>query len=326
MTAGIGWPDIVDAWNGIAPVVKPMYCEELDGDALPSTAGRVLLAREHKQHSGSFRARSAVWFLRARRAAGELPAAGIAVAAGTESAAAAWAWAAHRENVAATVFVPPSLDTVRMLPDGPVTVQVVPDGDAVAHRDAYAREVGALTPNPADPLLAAGAGTWVLGVNCVVWGLATVMIPVVDGTDDGLLLGTVTAAHHYGIKTVLVAASGTAIPTAAQQVLAGDAAELAGMASDGHRISMELVTVSVGDAAAAEQMLRRRGRIVNAEGALPWAALVAPNEQPRCYYRPAPGESVAALLAGPPADSARPDRVNPLRLQPRPARSTDAGL
>ncbi|WP_280385293.1 pyridoxal-phosphate dependent enzyme [Nocardia wallacei] len=228
-------PHIIDAWAGIEDAIRPLSCEDIDAAALPrSVPGRVVLAREHKQHSGSVRARGALWFVRAKREAGALPAVGIAVAAGTESAAAAWAWAARSENVSATLFVP-RLDaaTVRELRGGPVTVEVVTDGDPAACRDTFAREVGAMTASPEDPLLAAGAGTWVLAMTSLVWDLATVMIPAVDDADEGLLLGTVAAAHHYGIKTVVVAVDGTPIPAAAQQVLSG--AEFPGMVPDGHR-------------------------------------------------------------------------------------------
>ncbi|MBF6171081.1 pyridoxal-phosphate dependent enzyme [Nocardia blacklockiae] len=322
-TGGIGWqPHIVDAWTGIADTIRPVHFEDVDPAALPrSVTGRVVLVREHKQHSGSVHARGALWFLRATRAAGELPAAGVAIAARTESVAAAWAWAARIENAPVALFVPAlPAPTVGWLRGGPVTVEVVVDGDPIACRDAYAREVGALVPGPGDPLLAAGSGTWVTGINSLVWRLATVMVPVLDGADGGgLLLGTVTAAHRFGIKTVLVAVEGAAIPVAVQRVLSGDSTEFPGMVSDGHRVSLELVTVPESAVEDAVRMLRQRGRAVTAEGAQAWAAVTTTIEQPRSCYRPAPAESVAVLLAGPPAEADTAERVNPYRLQPKSA-------
>lgn len=325
MTGGdLGWhPPVVEAWNGIVDAIRPMSCEDVDRSALPPLVpGRVVLAREHKQHSGSVHARGALWYLRATQAADGLPAVGIAIAAQTESAAAAWAWAARVQNITARLFVPPlPAPTMGFLRGGPVTVEVVTASDPAASRDAYAREVGAVVPGPEDPLLAAGAGTWVMEVNGLVWRLATVMIPVVDGPDDGLVLGTVTTAHRYGIKTVLVRAGDTAIPVAAQHLLSS---ETSGMMPDGHRVSLELVTVSATDLEEAVRMLRQRGRVVTAEGALAWAALTTSSEQPRHYYRPAPAESVAVLLAGPPDAADRPDTVNPFRLQPKQPAFPDA--
>jgi|GEM_PF-4732557 len=320
------YPEVIEAWNRIAGVVKTLYHEDIDAAALPGwSGGRVVLAREHKQASGSYRARGALWYLRATRTAGALPAAGIAVAAGTHAQAAAWAWAAATENVPAILFVPPlPTSTLRTLRGGRVTVEVVRAGDPVACRDAHASHTHALRPMSEDRLLAAGAGTWVLNINTVMWNVATVLIPVRPVDDDGLLAGTVAVAHKFGIKVVLVATDGTPIPTAAQQLLSGTA-ESPGTVAHRRGVSLELVTVSAEDIGTAAQMLQRRGRVVTEEGALPLAALTSPTQDPRRCYRPEKGEPVAVLLAGPPSEADTPDRPNPYRRQPKSPGSANTG-
>lgn len=303
------------AWGRVSDVVRPLTHEDFDVAALPGWGGdRVVLAGEHKQAAGSFRVRGAVSWLRAVRSEGAVPAAGIAVTAVTEASAAAWVWAASVEEVPATVFVPPPLAAAaRRLTCGAVSVEVG-DGDPGARRDAHAVATGALQAYRHDRLLAAGAGTWVLDLHACMWDVATVLIPVRPVDDDGLLAGTVSAAHRYGIKVVLVALPGTPIPGPARETLAG--ARFPGTPAAGRGVRLELVRVSAADVEAAAAMLRQRGRVVTEEGALPLAALTSPSQEPRRCYRPGRGEPVAVLLAGSPSIADQPDLTNPFRLQP----------
>ncbi|MGF6881742.1 threonine dehydratase [Nocardia sp. GP40] len=298
----ISWhPDIVNAWHNIAGDIAPLCSTELNTAALPSTIGaRVVLAHEEHQHAGSFRARGALSYLRAMRKAGALPREGIAVAADCVPMAAAWAWAAKTARTPAMLVASPvPAAALRPMCGDGVTVKVVTDGDPGAWRDAYARAVRALVPDPDDPLIAAAAGTWVRDIYRLTPSLSTVIIA---GGTDGLLLGTVATAHHHGLKTVLVTSQEEPIPLAAQQVLA-DERRFPGMASDGRGVRLESVKVAAADVAAAARMLRRRGLVVNEEAAMALAALMTPVQEPGRCYRPQSHESIAVLLSGPPSPS-----------------------
>lgn len=241
----ISWEHVVNASRGIVEDIAPLHHSDLATAALPSTIGsRVVLVQEHDVTTAPS-ARGALWYLRMRRAVGELPREGIAVATDSESAAAAWAWAAKRTRPPAMLFVSSiHAAAVRALRGDGVTVEVVTEGEAVARRGEYARAVKALVPSPEDPLIAAGAGTW---VRDILTGLGNLDTVIIAGGGDGLLLGTVAAAHRHGIKTVLVTTEDTPIPTAAQQVLAGEA--LPGMASYGRPVQLDTVTVAASDIA-----------------------------------------------------------------------------
>ena len=312
-TGEIGWPHIATAWNQIVGDIKPISYESLDTEAV---GRRVMLAREHRQHSGSYRARSALWYLRAKRNAGRLPSGGIAVAAPTESSAAAWAWAAKIEHVPAVLFVPPlPTTTLELLHDGPVTVRVDRNIHASCEAHVLAHVGTVLGPDPHDPVIAAATGTWMLSTHSLLCDLATVVIPA---GNPALELGTLVAARQYRINTVIVSVEGrTTISAAAQHILAGGS-DLPGTAEDEGRVRLDAVTVTVDDVAAAQYMLRRRGVVVNAEGAAPVAALTAPAWGATRYYRPDEHEVTAALLAGPPADAAAADPSDVSRLLPRP--------
>ncbi|WP_051194424.1 pyridoxal-phosphate dependent enzyme [Nocardia jiangxiensis] len=301
---------VLMAWGRVCYGVRPLATEDLDVAALPGWGGgRVVLAREHKQGGGSFRARGALSAVRVLRYEGALTSAGIAVAAETEASAAAWAWAASIEDVPATVFVPPlPPPALERLGKG----VVVRDGDRVERCEAYALATGALRPDGGE--LAAGACTWVLDLHARTGDVATVLIPVPLVDEDGLLLGTIIAAYEHGIKVVLVAMAGAPIPDAVREVLSGG--WFPGIPRDRPRVRLELVTVTVAELRTAAEMLRWRGRIVTEEGALPLAALMTTCQEPRRCYRPGRGEPVAVLLAGPPSEADRPDRANPFRLQP----------
>lgn len=149
-----------------------MSCESLDTAAVQ---GRVVLAGWGLE--GSL-ARGPLWYLRAARAAGRVPGEGIVVAAHTASAAEAWAWAARIENVPTLLVVPPlPARTLQALAGGPVRGQVETTGDLDAACEAFASAGMVARPDPLDPLLAAGAGTWVLAVHSLIRELSTVLIP-----------------------------------------------------------------------------------------------------------------------------------------------------
>ncbi|MGF6881743.1 threonine dehydratase [Nocardia sp. GP40] len=304
MTDGIGWhPHVVDAWNGIASVIRPLYHSDLASLTPSSTIGcRVVLARELDQWTGSYRARGAVWYLRSRRKTVGLPGEGIAVVAYTESAATAWCWAAQQVGVRARLFVPPFPDGVlEALRGHRVTVQAVAVGDAITECAAYADTVGALQVDPTDQMIAAGAGTWVRCINSLVRGLDTVIIAA---EDDALVTGTVAAANYHRIKTVLATAHGTPIPAAVQQLSSiTEPTAFPGVISNGRPIHVESVTVEASDIDQAAGLLRRCGYRVSIEGAMPLAALMASAEDPGRGYRPQQGETVALLLAAAPADA-----------------------
>jgi threonine dehydratase len=82
------------------------------GDA--GERSEVYLALEFMQHTGTFKARGALNFIRAERDAGSLPEAGVTVASGG-NAGLACAWAARDQGVLATVFVPATAPQVKIM-------------------------------------------------------------------------------------------------------------------------------------------------------------------------------------------------------------------
>jgi len=284
---------IVPAWNGIVRDIQTLYHETL---VTPQGAGRVVLALEHRQRAGSYRARATLWYLRTQQRMGTLPRTGIAVVVDSVAMAAAWSWAAKTIQIPAVLFVPSVHAPVlaALCGDG-VSVQVA-DGDAAVCCAVYAHSVGALVPAREDPMLAAGAGTWVRDIRCLVPNLTTVIIP---GGDHGLVPGTVAASAWHGINTVLAVREDALSPPAVHRVSA-DGTELDGMAADHHSVQLGSVTVTATALETADRILRQYQHGVTGEGATPLAALMTPATHPGCGYQLESGETVALLLAGPP--------------------------
>lgn len=170
-----------------------------------SSTYRLSFALEFLQHTGTFKARGALNFLRAGAESGDLPAAGVAIASGG-NAGLACAWSASEAGVPATVFVPttaPRVKVDRLRSYGARVRQVGSQfAEAAAACSQFAAESGAVLSHAYDhPLIAAGAGTLVDEIRAQLPDVTTIVVAVGGG---GLFSGVATAAHRHAIATVAV--------------------------------------------------------------------------------------------------------------------------
>ncbi|TXS21248.1 threonine/serine dehydratase [Streptomyces sp. adm13(2018)] len=309
----LGYADVQRAAARIAGQVRPVTVAEAEPGGEPYT---LHLALEHLQHTGSFKARGAQNFLLSHREAGTLPDAGVTIASGG-NAGLACAWAALRQGVPATVFLPataPKVKADRLAGYG-ADVRLVGTeyAEALGACEAFAAETGALASHAYDhPLIAAGAGTLLDEIRDRIPDLDTVVVAVGGG---GLFSGVATAALHHGIRTVAVEPencraldaalrAGHPVDTTVDSVAAdslgarrASATALATARRDGVR------TVLVPDS----QIVRARRALwddrrlaVEHAAATALAALTAPAGSGATDqgYRPAPGETVCVVLCG----------------------------
>ncbi|MFD7582645.1 serine/threonine dehydratase [Kitasatospora sp. NPDC059817] len=172
--------------------------------------GRIWLALEFLQHTGSFKARGAQNFLLAHAEAGTLPEAGVTIASGG-NAGLACAWAARELGVRATVFLPETASPVKLarLRSYGADVRLVGReyAEALAACEEFAAGSGALASHAYDhPLIAAGAGTVLEEISARVPGLDTVVVSVGGG---GLFAGVAVAAREHGVRVVAVEPEGS---------------------------------------------------------------------------------------------------------------------
>ncbi|GLF95240.1 threonine/serine dehydratase [Streptomyces yaizuensis] len=208
--------DIKAAAQRIAGQVRPVTLAPVDPGAIRTAHRdplddrapepcRVWLALEYMQHTGSFKARGARNFLAAHQEDGTLPEAGVTIASGG-NAGLACAWAAQRQGVRATVFLPTTAPPVKVARLRAYGADVRLTGgeyaEALAACDDFAATTGALASHAYDhPLIAAGAGTLLEEIRQQVPGLDTVIVAVGGG---GLFAGIAIAAQHHGIRTIAV--------------------------------------------------------------------------------------------------------------------------
>ena len=214
MTNSLSYGDIARATGRIAGQIRPVVLAPADPGAVGAARRdpsddraevpcRVWLALEQMQHTGSFKARGAINFLRGHLEDGSLPAAGVTIASGG-NAGLACAWSARRLGVTATVFLPASAPAVKLakLRGYGAEVRLV-DGeyaDAAAACARFAAESGALASHAYDnPLIAAGAGTLLDEIRAQLPVVDTVVVAVGGG---GLFAGVATAAQHHGVRAV----------------------------------------------------------------------------------------------------------------------------
>ncbi|MGK5533264.1 serine/threonine dehydratase [Streptomyces sp. URMC 129] len=160
-------------------------------------------ALEFLQHTGTFKARGALNFTAARLESGVMPPAGIAIASGG-NAGLACAWAAGREGIRATVFVPetaPAVKVARLRELGADVRQVGREyADAARACAVFVAESGALASHAYDhPLIAAGAGTLLEEIVAARPTVSTVVVAVGGG---GLFAGVAAAAARRGVRVV----------------------------------------------------------------------------------------------------------------------------
>ncbi|MFB7235352.1 serine/threonine dehydratase [Streptomyces sp. NPDC056269] len=319
MHTPLTYADIKTAADRIAGQVRPVTVAEAEPGAEAYT---LHLALEHMQHTGSFKARGAQNFLLAHREDGTLPAAGVTIASGG-NAGLACAWAALRQGVRATVFLPttaPKVKADRLAGYG-ADVRLVGTeyAEALAACEAFAAETGALASHAYDhPLIAAGAGTLLDEIHDRIPDLDTVVVAVGGG---GLFSGVATAARHHGIRTVAVEPencraldaalrAGHPVDVPVDSVAAdslgarrASATALAAARHDGVR------TVLVPDTAiirARRALWHDRRLAVEHAAATALAALTPPERQDDTTYgyRPARGEKVCVVLCGANTDPA----------------------
>ncbi|MFE7134709.1 serine/threonine dehydratase [Streptomyces sp. NPDC057638] len=328
----LGYREIVSAADRIQGRIRPVVLSRLDQGAVSLPEGQgpgakepeIWLALEFLQHTGSFKARGAVNFLRAHREAGTLPEAGLTIASGG-NAGLACAWAARAEGTRATVFVPatsPGVKVARLRAYG-AEVHLV-DGeyaDAARACAAFAERSGALAGHAYDnPFMAAGAGTLVDEILAQVPGLDTVIVAVGGG---GLFAGVATAAHHHGVRTVgvepersqafhaaLRAGEPVDVPVGGVAADALGARRVTGLALAAARAG-DTVSVLVPDDAimATRRALWDHSRMVTEPSGATALASLALAGTGGGGYAPSPGERIAVVLCGAntdPSDLVRP--------------------
>ncbi|WDN56902.1 threonine/serine dehydratase (plasmid) [Streptomyces clavuligerus] len=317
--------DITAAAERVSGRVRPVLLTPWEEFAEPDRGddGGIWLALEFLQHTGSFKDRGALNFLRAHQEAGALPEAGVTIASGG-NAGLACAWAAREQGVRATVFVPvgaPEVKVRRLRGLGAEVRQVGTEyAEALAACEEYAASSGALASHAYDhPLVAAGAGTLLEEIHRQLPDLDTVVVAVGGG---GLFAGVATAAVHRGIRAVgvepehsraLHAAIGAGRPVdvpvrsvAADSLGARRSTAMAVAAARQEGASCVLVPDE--EIVRARRSLWERRRIAVEHGAATaLAALTAAGAGTGTGagsagaghgYRPGPGEKVCVVLCG----------------------------
>ncbi|WP_062212320.1 serine/threonine dehydratase [Streptomyces sp. NBRC 109706] len=278
-----GYDEVAAAAGRIDGQVRPVV--------LAPGGERLWFALEFLQHTGSFKARGALNFTAAQRAAGRLPAAGIAIASGGNAGLAA-AWAAGRQGVRATVFVPTTAPPVKVSALRALGAEVrgigVEYAEAAEACAAFVAESGAVGSHAYDhPLIAAGAGTLVDEILAARPTITTVVVSVGGG---GLLAGVATAAEARGLRVVAVEPEGSRALHAALAAGTPVDVPVSSVAAD----SLGARRVSA-DALRAAQRPHVRSVLVTDE------AIVATRRRLWHEHRVAVEHAAATALAGTPA-------------------------
>ncbi|MFF5564847.1 serine/threonine dehydratase [Streptomyces sp. NPDC012623] len=294
----------VDRTAGRVRAVTVTPAEPVDG----ASGVRAHLALEYLQHTGCFKARGAVNFLRAHAESGTLPDAGVTIASGG-NAGLACAWAARGTGTRATVFLPataPEVKVARLRSYG-AEVRLVGTAyaEALAACEEFAATTGALASHAYDnPLIAAGAGTLMEEIHERLPDLDTVVVAVGGG---GLFAGVATAARQHGVRMVAVEPENSRALHAAVEAGAVVDVAVASVAADSlgarrasaaaldaaRRDGVRAVLVPDEEIVRARRLLWDDRRIAVEHGAA--TALAALNGG---AYRPAPDEKVCVVLCG----------------------------
>jgi len=289
------------------PVVR-VDLGELDpaGTDLPT----VTLKLEQLQCAGSFKARGAFANLLLR----EVPPAGVVAASGGNHGVAV-AYAAHRHNVPARIFVPTVSAPAKVERIRRLGAELVVTGDryadALAAAQAWEQSSGAMSVHAFDqPHTLLGQGTVGLELSGQADQLDTVLVPV----GGGGLIGGIASWFAGTVRVIGVEPDGA--PTLTRARAAGRPADAPaeGVAADAlapRRVG-ELVfpitqayvedVVLVGDTAilAAQRALWQAARIAAEPAASVGSAALLTGA-----YKPAPGERVAVVISGANVDPAQ---------------------
>jgi threonine dehydratase len=303
MTASL--PDVITrdeisaTYDTIRPFIRRTPVIQLELGELPS----VTLKLEQLQCAGSFKARGAFANLLLR----DVPPAGVVAASGGNHGVAV-AYAAHRREVPARIFVPTVSAPAKMERIRQLGADLVVTGDryadALAAAQAWADSSGALSVHAFDQretLL--GQGTLALELTGQAENIDTVLVPV----GGGGLIGGIAAWFGGTARVIGVEPDGAPTLTRARAEGRPADAPAVGIAADAlapRRVG-ELVfpitqayvedVVLVGDAAivTAQRALWQMARIAAEPAAsVGIAALLAG------AYKPAPGEHVAVVISG----------------------------
>lgn len=313
------YAEVTKAEQRVAGHVRPVSVAQLGSNAYPTSGydwldedlpsgSELWLALEQLQFTGSFKARGAWNFLAAHRESGTLPSAGVTIASGG-NAGLACAWAAQRQGVKATIFVPETAPPVKVnkLRNYGAEVRLVGNeyADALLACQDFASESGALSSHAYDhPLIAAGAGTMLAEIRERIPGLDTVIVAVGGG---GLFSGIATASRHFDVQSVAVEPEGccalnTALArgavvdvvvdsVAADSLGARRASEMALHAAQQPGASSMLV--SDAEITRARRILWTECRLAVEHGAATALAALTGGS-----YRPSVGERVAVVVCG----------------------------
>ena len=306
--------DIRSTYDTIRPYIRRTPVVQVDlGELDPAGTGlpAVTLKLEQLQCAGSFKARGAFANLLLR----EVPPAGVVAASGGNHGVAV-AYAAHRHNVPARIFVPTVSAPAKMERIRRLGAELVVTGDryadALAAAQAFQENSGAMSVHAFDQretLL--GQGTLALELagqagDPAVGGLDTVLVPVGGG---GLIGGIAAwfAGSDPKIRVIGVEPDGAPTLTRARAEGRPADAPAEGVAADAlapRRVG-ELVfpitqayvedVVLVGDDAilAAQRALWQAARIAAEPAASVGIAALLTGA-----YKPAPGERVAVVISG----------------------------
>jgi threonine dehydratase len=262
------------------------------------------LKLELMQHSGSFKARGAFTNLLHR----DVPKAGVVAASGGNHGAAV-AYAAHRLDVPATIFVPRISSPAKVERIRGYGATLVIEGerysDALAASERHIEKTGAMAIHAYDQLeTLLGQGTVALELESDVSDIDTLLVSV----GGGGLIGGIAAWYAGRIKVVAVESDGA--PTLHAAFAAGQPvdAPTGGIAADSlapkrvgdivypiarSYVAPDVVLVTDDDIRHAQSALWTTLRIVTEPGgAAAFAALISG------HYEPAPGERIALLVCG----------------------------
>lgn len=306
LAGSLTYADVAAAAARISGQVRPVTV--IPSDAPGFGGASVFLALEFLQYGGSFKARGAANFVEALVAAHAMPTAGIVTATGG-NADVAYAWAAARRGIPATVFTGPDTppDRLARLRGLAADIRVVTGGhpEAVAAAAEFAARTGAVpTHSPDDLLTPAGAGTLLPEIAAAVPGLDTIVLAVGAG---GMFSGVTAAAHALGVHVVgaepegcralhAALAADHAVDVPADSVAAdslGAPRVIDAALCWARRASVTSVLVPDDAIIRARGLLWAEHRIAVEHGsAVPVAALT------EGAYIPRPGERVAIILCG----------------------------
>jgi threonine dehydratase len=303
--------DTVDARTRTSAWVRRTPLMHVDADAF---AGDVWLKCEFMQHTGTFKARGAFNRILAAQERNEVDAtAGIVVGSGG-NAGLAYAFAASRLGVPATVIVPetaPKNKVDRLLAIG---ANVIQRGTEYAHAQegalAHSLDTGALYCHAYDqPDMVSGAGGIGLELLEDLPRVDTVLVAVGGG---GLVAGIAAAvgdaASVVGIEPVTAPTLNSALAAGApvDVDVSGIAADSLGARRLGtiafdvaQREGIQSLLVSDEDIIAARRRVWDTWRIVIEHGAAAAFAALSTGA-----YVPATGETVAVILCGSNTDPA----------------------